>query len=222
MIQADEWLSQQFYPKKVYRYLAPFDAKELPEGFIYGKINRQDIHFVNSLIVQGFELVETSLLFSQKDFVPHFQEAASSFSIRMAVDKDNGFVQEIAQYAFVNSRFYQDSNISAELASSIKKNWVANYFLGKRGTDMIVCENENAVIIGFMLLVNNTIDLITVTPAYCRHGIALKMIGFANQKYGILNAGTQSSNKASIRLYQKAEFFLKDIQFVLHKHHLKL
>jgi RimJ/RimL family protein N-acetyltransferase len=52
-----------------------------------------------------------------------------------------------------------------------------------------------------------------------RQGVGLGMIGFANQKVGLLlRAGTQSINKASINLYQKAGFILEKTQFVLHKH----
>ncbi len=211
MIEVDEWLSQHFYPKKVYRYLSPFDEKGLPEGFVYGRVDRQDIDSLNALIILGFDIIETSLIFNQKDCVPYFKTECS-FLIRVANGKDNTAVQEIAEHAFIHSRFHQDPNIPAALASSIKKNWVANYFLGKRGTSMIVCETKDAAIAGFMLLINNTIDLIAVAPAYCRHGIALKMIGLVNQKFGLLNAGTKSINKASIRLYQKAGFFLKNVQ----------
>lgn len=217
MVQLDKWLSQYFSPKEAYRYLSPFEVAELPKGFIDAKVGSDDLDSLQKLVSQGFDIVETALIFEQKKIVNESQNSLLSF--RLAVKDDEKAVLGIAEDAFTSSRFYQDPNISKEIASKIKRDWVANYFSNERGTHMIISEGKNGEIAGFMLLIDKTIDLIATSPFWFRQGVGLGMIAFANQNMGsLLRAGTQSINKASINFYQKAGFILEKTQFVLHKH----
>ena len=212
MLQRDEWLSQYFAPGSAYRYLKPFDTSNFPNGFIYAKVQADEIEAFSGLIIQGFKLAEVSLGFVQQRGVDE-----DTYCCRFANDADKQQVAQIAKDAFTCSRFYRDPSIPHSLASKIKEDWVANYFLGKRGTHMIVAES-NSEICGFMLMIDQVIDLVGVSGKYLRKGIATKMIGFANKQIGLLKAGTQSSNSASVKLYQKSGFTLDQVQLVLHKH----
>jgi ribosomal protein S18 acetylase RimI-like enzyme len=215
MLQCDEWLSQYFAPGSAYRYLKPFDTSNFPKGFIYAKVQADEIEVFNDLVGQGLRIVEVSLGFVQQKSVDQYFE--DTYTCRFANDADKEQVAQIAKNAFTCSRFYRDPNILHSLASKIKEDWVANYFLGKRGTHMIVAE-LNSELCGFMLMIDQVIDLVGVDQNHLRKGIATKMIAFANKQIGLLKVGTQSSNGASVKLYQNAGFTLDQAQLVLHKH----
>jgi GNAT superfamily N-acetyltransferase len=215
MLQLDEWLSQYFPPGNAYRYLKPFDQGVFPKGFIYSKIKTDEIDTFNTLITQEFQLADMLLNFTQQKNAD--QNSDNIYKCRFAFAEDKEQIAKIAKDVFTHSRFHRDSNIPADLASKIKEDWACNYFLGKRGTHMIVAE-LNSEICGFMLMIDQVIDLVGVNEKYLRKGIATKMIAFANKQIGLLKAGTQSSNSTSIRLYQKTGFTLDQIQLVLHKH----
>jgi hypothetical protein len=137
--------------------------------------------------------------------------------IGFALPSDASSVIKIAAESFEISRLHQDPNIPNSIANQIKADWVANYFKGLRGDNMVVVRENNQVI-GFLLLINKTlIDLIAVSKVNLNRKIASFMIGFANKKIGPLKAGTQITNQASIALYQKTGFTLRYAQYVLHK-----
>jgi hypothetical protein len=215
VLQRDEWLSQYFPSGGAYRYLKPFNENAFPRGFIYTKLQANEAEIFNKLIIQGFQLADVLLNFIQEK--NEEQKFDNVYQCRFAGDADKEQIAEIAKNAFTYSRFYGDSNIPNALASKIKEDWVSNYFIKKRGTHMIVAES-NATVHGFMLMIDQVIDLIAVNSKYLRKGVATKMIAFANMHLGLLKAGTQSSNNGSIKLYQKSGFILDQVQLVLHKH----
>jgi ribosomal protein S18 acetylase RimI-like enzyme len=215
MLQRDEWLSQYFPSGSAYRYIKPFNESAFPDGFIYAKVQTNELNVFNTLITQGFQLADVLLNFIQQKNVD--QSFDDSYKCRFACATDKEQIAKIAKDVFTHSRFHRDLNMSHNLANKIKEDWACNYFLGKRGTQMIVVES-NATVCGFMLMIDQVIDLIGTDPKFLRKGIATKMIAFANAQIGLLKAGTQSSNSASIKLYQKAGFTLDRVQLVLHKH----
>ncbi|HLB41786.1 MAG TPA: GNAT family N-acetyltransferase [Gammaproteobacteria bacterium] len=216
MLHKDEWLSQYFKGGAYsYRKSDNKDYQKIHEGFIYTKIPSHDQNEINLLIKDDFKLVEVSVLFEQKN--SSFYQPRLDVDIDFVKPKEKQEVVEIAKNAFLTSRLYQDSRIPYSIASQIKEDWVANYFSGQRGDNMIVAHiNEKTV--GFLLLINQTtIDLVAVSPNYYRMAIASSMIGFANLNFGLLRAGTQLNNQAAIAMYEKCGFFLTQSYFVLHK-----
>lgn len=217
MLQRDEWLSHYFAPDgAAYRSINPCDTCDFPKGFIYAKVHADEIDVFSKLIAQEFYLIDVLVSFIQQKRIEQ-NTVESAYTCRFACHTDKEQIAQIAKNAFICSRFYRDSNIPKEVASKIKEDWVGNYFLGKRGTHMIVAES-NATIYGFMLMLDQVIDLIAVDSKYLRKGVATKMIAFANERIGLLKVGTQSSNSGSIKLYQKSGFILDQVQLVLHKH----
>lgn len=216
MFQSDEWLSQYFAPERAYRYIKPYETYDFPKGFIYTKVHADEIDVFSKLVAQEFYLVDILLNFIQQKRIEQ-NTVCDTYTCRFACDADKEQIAQIAKNAFICSRFYRDSNIPKGVAIKIKEDWVGNYFLGKRGTHMIVAES-NATIYGFMLMLDQVIDLIAVDSKYLRKGVATKMIAFANMQIGLLKAGTQSSNSGSIKLYQKSGFILDQVQLILHKH----
>ena len=216
MFNKDEWLSR-YFKSGAYSYSISSDnnSEALEDGFAYTKIPIENQADINRLIKGGFNLVEILVNFEQKTPVKSVDN--HEITVGFVRKEEQAEVLEIAQNAFLASRLYQDSHISHATASQIKKDWVANYFLGQRGDHLIVARVGDKVV-GFLLLVNQiTIDLIAVSPNYHRRGMASAMIGLANDTVGLLKAGTQLNNLASITMYQKNGFFLKQAYCVLHK-----
>lgn len=219
MIQKDMWLSNYFTDGGAYYYdFFKSKLENFIKGFYYTKVSTSDYENLNHLFKKGFFIVETSLLFEQKSILKKIKES-DGFTVRESIEFDRSTVVDIASKAFINARFYRDPIISNSLASQIKRDWVDNFFLGKRGTQLFVCENNLGSIIGFSLMKENVIDLIATAPDYAGQGVASLLISYANKKIGsCLRVGTQSTNAASLALYTKNNFSLIETKFTLHSH----
>ena len=71
-------------------------------------------------------------------------------------------------------RFHKDPNIPNSIASEIKKQWVRNFFLGKRGDKCFIKRSSDGKVIGFLLSnisnENIKIDLLAVDKNYRGQG----------------------------------------------------
>lgn len=220
MLEQDQWLSL-YFKGGAYRYHQSNEKsyQTLQEGFVYTKVPSSAQESIHDLIQDGFKLIEVAIFLEQKyplwcdknDF------SLSTVNVGFVQPTEKEQVAEIARNAFMGSRFYRDDRIPKAIAAQIKEHWVDNYFLGQRGDNMIVARLDGRVI-GFLLLVQKTvIDLIAVSPDYFRRSIASAMLMFANENIGLLQAGTQLDNQASVAMYTKHGFFLKQAHYVLHK-----
>jgi|GEM_PF-2257807 len=215
MVYKDIWLSQ-YFEGGAYRCESPYNEQEMPQGFIYAKVPLENTHDVNFLIQKGFKAVEVLVQFEQNKLFPYKPQA--EFQIEVCSGEDKNDIVKIAETAFKFSRFSRDEEIVELTANQIKADWVANYFEGQRGDKMIVAR-EGEKVVGFLLLINkSTIDLIAVADTHKGRGIALSLIGYANQNIGLLNAGTQLINKPSVNLYEKSGFTIKQSHYILHRH----
>lgn len=217
MLCKDEWLSR-YFDGGAYRYQTSstsLDEEHVKKGFIYAKIPAENKAELNKLIQQDYNLVEVLVQLEQKSIFSFNTNPELELGLVTANEKEQ--VIAIAKDAFLSSRLFQDERIPYTVASQIKADWVANFFSGQRGDSLIVAR-INKVVVGFMLLVNQTtIDLIAVAPDYYKKSIGSSMIAFANHQLGLLKAGTQLNNQASLRMYEKCGFYLRHAQFVLHK-----
>jgi len=225
-ITSDEWLSS-IVGKPVYE-LKTFETNlkptDLPKGqlFIWSKIPVDNIDKLICLQRLGFYIVDTNVLFSLSDKISHNYKS----NLRFANSSDETDLRALARNAFKYNRFIRDPNISSEIASKIKEEWVGNFFLGKRGKWMVVIE-DNSKIIGFLQLISknqNTvvIDLIAIDEKSRGKGLAKEMISFAYEnclkKDGTIEVGTQIANTPSIKLYSKLSFHMNSASYVLHMH----
>lgn len=213
MLHKDDWLSG-YFGGGAYAYKAPYAPCAFPDGFVYAKIPAQDTATVRHLCGQGFGIAEVAVQFVQRKKAESHDDAGI---IRPSGSADEPGVLAIARDAFRSSRLYADPLIPDETASAIKEAWVANYFKGRRGDRMYVAEQQGKIA-GFLLLAGQTIDLIAVAPDCYKKGIARAMISRANEEVGLLTAGTQITNAASLALYEKSGFMLESAAFVLHRH----
>jgi ribosomal protein S18 acetylase RimI-like enzyme len=110
------------------------------------------------------------------------------------------------------------------MADKIKGEWVSNYFNGKRGHQMLVATNLDQVVGFNQILISEDqliIDLIATDKNQQGLGLGRDLILFAqaqNPKCKILKVGTQISNKASIKFYEKVGFKIDEFKYVLHHH----
>ncbi len=215
MLKKDEWLSQ-YFDHGAYSYHEPFDEENLPPGFISAKLNAQNISVLPKLLDADFKLIQSLVDFEQAKSVKVLQNK-DLYDIGLAVEADRHDVRQISHDAFVSSRFFMDSAIPRPIAAEVKAEWAVNYFNGQRGTDMVVARKGNKVI-GFMLLIDTIIDLIAVHEDNKGQGIGTAMVSFANEKFGLLRAGTQLENLTSVNFYIKNNFFITGSKMILHRH----
>ncbi len=145
-------------------------------------------------------------------------------NIRLVNSLDKKKILDIAKNSFINSRFFKDKEIKKKLARKIKRNWVLNFFIKKRGKYLIVSESYKKVV-GFLLILKSKndyiIDLIAVKKNHQNLGFGTKMIEFLENIVLKRNkvriyVSTQSNNKDSIKLYVKNKFKVKYKKYVYH------
>jgi ribosomal protein S18 acetylase RimI-like enzyme len=231
LLVPDLWLGEQL-STQVWQVKEGVDGESLEtlksshNTFAYAKYPVSQVATVSKLTDFGFRLVDTGVTLEghiDKQINP------SSIYTRTAEKKDLPAVRGIASSTFCYSRFHLDPLFSDETANAIKAAWASNFFSGKRGDGMIVCERQG-VVVGFLQLIWSSkfdllIDLIAVASTHQGLGIGRQMILHA-AKYGTgdgrvpikISVGTQVANVQSIRLYESLGFRITSAQYVLHYH----
>src|SRR5258706_490046 len=224
----DEWLSGIFGYDVIKVALerdelvdpkAAFPKDSLPQrAFYYTKIPVTFVRQIGTLTNAGFRVVDVNITFEREPV----QEINSNSSIlvRDAQAGDENAVLEIAETAFIYSRFHLDPFVSKELANKIKREWIANYVRGQRGERLLVAE-VNGKAVGFLaLLVTGdaekigVIDLIGVAKNMQGRGVGQCLVEHhiqdAYQNYSRIIVGTQISNVPSMRLYAKCGYHISN------------
>lgn len=206
--------------------------------FVYTKIATNALAAVKLIEQWGFNLIDTNIVLDKSILAAaNSSEQAQTYNlqpstshppqstVRFATPTDETQIVAVARENFVYSRFHLDSAIPRQVADTIKAEWVRNYFLGKRGQQMVVAEVEGRIA-GFLQLLYGpdqtlVIDLIAVDNAQRRKAIASDMIAFAEANCGEFNqirVGTQLANIPSLRLYEKIGFRVTEAHYVFHYH----
>ena len=145
--------------------------------------------------------------------------------VKEALPADEAAVCAIARECFRYSRFHLDPDTPNELADQVKHNWVRNYFRGLRGDQLFVAWRDGRPA-GFLQALNTgktaLIDLIGVSSQCQRCGVAASLMqsfgDYYQDRSDFFQVGTQVTNIASLRLYQKYGFEVSDSTYVLHMH----
>jgi ribosomal protein S18 acetylase RimI-like enzyme len=230
-LKADAWLGEML-GRPAWSVVEAASGPSLAElaasraHFATAKMPATDVAAVEAFEGLGFHAVDMALTFD----VERADIAAQGARVRWAQPGDRAAVEAIAGSAFRFSRFHLDPKLPKALADKIKAAWAGNWFAGKRGDGMVVAEQADGAVAGFLQLCwapenRLMIDLIAVQPDSIRKGYARAMIGFAGLKgtgdgrlpRGMI-VGTQAANIASIRLYESLGFRLRDAKYVLHHH----
>lgn len=229
MLKLDKWLSKQLgysaYNLNV-AYLKKFNFLEARSKkiLITIKSNKR----INNYFLKKnkIKFIEKNLTFFKKVSPDKNTEHKEFQNIRFSKKRDKKSVLDIAQNAFIKSRFFQDIKIKKNIAKKIKRNWTLNFFIKKRGDYLIVSE-INKKVVGFLLMLksqsNYIIDLIAVKKSYKNLGFASKMLNFfhnfvVKKKNSIIHVSTQAINKESIKFYKKNKFKIKYKKYIYHFH----
>jgi ribosomal protein S18 acetylase RimI-like enzyme len=192
--------------------------------FAYVKVPPLAVGSIHSLEEAGFRLVDTNVAFARpsRAMMPPFDGALTG--IRLARPEDADAVAHVARTGFRFSRFHLDPAIPDDVACELKAVWAGNFFCGKRGDAMVVCEDKDGVAGFLQLLITPdalVIDLIAVAERARRCGRASAMIAFALRSLEPrpeMRVGTQVANTASMRLYESLGFRASGAQYVMHYH----
>jgi ribosomal protein S18 acetylase RimI-like enzyme len=188
--------------------------------FIDVKVPTNNLVAVKLLEKHGFNLIDTNIVFDkpinvERDLIGHCE-------VRFAIPNDQQLVAELAGKSFIYSRFHLDKLLS-DVAGKVKSEWANNYFLGKRGDQMVIALVDG-VIVGFLQLLYRDaliIDLIAVEAKHHRKGIASDLISYAEvncSRFDTIRVGTQIANIPSIRFYENLGFRVSGAQYVFHYH----
>ena len=157
----------------------------------------------------GFYRVETLLTYARD--IPSDLEAHPA-DVDIAAESDKATCIEIGRTAFRFDRFHADESIADSGADALKAAWVRNGLAGRAHSVFVV--REGATVCGFnMCMLRDeiaVIDLIAVAPGHERQGYGATLVAGALAGYAglatTMRVGTQISNLASLRLYDRAGF----------------
>ncbi len=227
LYQSDVWLTEVFgYP--VYSLNLNHLAQELPGNapvgrtFQYAKVDASEISTIQRLEKLGFGLIDTNVVFEKSKISK--APLSSAIELRWATPSDEKAIVALAERSFQKSRFHFDPKVDLKTAQSVNREWVRNYFLGKRGESMVIAANEGKPV-GFIQILERDqvmiIDMIAVDDQFQGKGIAQSMIAFAEERYKnfkLFRVGTQIANMSAVRLYEKMGYRLSQSMYVFHKH----
>ncbi len=224
IIKTDIWLSK-ILEKKVFNITFPpkkinyIELQNLisnrksyyknEEIFFYSKVNTDNKNQNNALKLCNFKLITQELVFEK--ITKKIKNKYMFNDTGLFLQKDRFQLLKISNNNFKYSRFHLDNKITKKKANLIKLKWLNNFFLKKRGTDLIVSKIKKKPV-GFLLLIKTKdtiiIDLIAVDKSYTGRGFATSMINYLeyNYKSKRIYVGTQKNNFHSISLYKKMKF----------------
>lgn len=191
--------------------------------FLYSKTG-DDANITLKAKDLGFYLVDVAITM-KKDNDHYVLKLDNNFLYEKANKEHSLELQNIASKSFENDRFQNDPKISYNIASKIKKEWIANFFKGERGDNCFIA-THNKKVIGFLLAIKNNdniiIDLIAVDKKYRGLGVGKNLIKFTQNYYrntsSSIEVGTQLRNKESIKLYNSLGFQFISHNLVWHYH----
>ena len=189
-------------------------------GFFQARVPTADVARVGMLERAGFRTVDVTITLRRD---PGLVLPERRAQVRDARADDRRAVVAIAERDYTVSRFHLDPEIADDVARSIKRDWVDNYFKGARGDRMLVAEQAGEVA-GFQLVLDAreaaVIDLIAVTSAARGQGIGSSLVCCLAQSSPnrSVQAGTQVANLPALRLYGRLGFAVARTDYVLHRH----
>ena len=145
---------------------------------------------------------------------------------RLAKKNDISQLKKIALEKTSNSRFARDEKLCQNFRKSFRWEWLKNYFLGHRGSHLIVSILKKKIV-GFLLIIKENkswrIDLIVVKKKYQNKKVANSMLchfikNYMKRSKKKLICGTQSDNYAAKNFYKRNGFVFEKKIYIYHLH----
>jgi ribosomal protein S18 acetylase RimI-like enzyme len=202
-------------PSMVYRLAE--EAKNKEYNLVSLRIQAPDDSIARVFESAGFRKVEDMLSYSRKIS----QSAKGSNAVRVARKDDIEYISQIGESSFSFDRFHSDPLIDNDKADKLKRAWSRNC-LTHRASKVFVFQDEKVG--GFLACVKTkyalVIDLIAVAEEKRGLGVGRDLIGACEEYYqeqcNVYSVSTQSSNKASINLYNSCGFQLVSKKATFH------
>lgn len=192
--------------------LDPADLEALermsPALLVAARIDEHDVAGAGLLEAAGFREVEQLVTYSTSDMGA--RGTGGSVPVRKALPADEGACVAIGRRAFTHDRFHADSAIPSESADELKARWVANDLAGR--ADLALVVDPEGDVSGFILCLlrdgRAVVDLVAVDPSAGGRGLGAALLDAAlivyQERAEVLEAGTQASNVAACRMYERA------------------
>ena len=206
-------------------------ARKQDAALYFAKIQTEWVDLSQQLSAIGFYVVDVNVTFGIDVNAHNYpgKTNPSKYSISEIHPAQHEEVLAIAGSCFRYSRFHLDPLVPKNTADLIKREWIGNYIRKKRGERLWVASVDERPA-GFLAVIASeslgkrihTIDLIGVSQDFQKRGVGQALVAFFIDEYktssDVLQVGTQATNIPSMRLYQKAGFFIKQTQYVMHMH----
>ena len=200
-----------------------YNARTAPESdersLTYAKIPAQEVGTVGELTDLGFRVVDVNVILRRG---PGGVEWAPS--VVRALPEHHGDLLRIAGTCFDGSRMHLDPLFPNEESDKVKREWIQSFLAGTRGIELLVALDDGEPV-GFLAVSQDRrhryIDLLGVDPYRRRQGVGEALISSfiaGGDDRHELRVGTQVSNVASLRLYQRMGFTIFSSSYVLHLH----
>jgi ribosomal protein S18 acetylase RimI-like enzyme len=198
-------------------------------AFVYAKVGTGQVALVGGLCDGGMQVVDVNVTFDREVRPVESARREGVQIVRELSSGDEQSVLDIAETAFVFSRFHLDPRIPRPLANACKREWVSSYLRGTRGEELMVLKvaDQPAGFLAVLVATQNgrrvrVIDLIGVAERFQGQGLGQKLVEeFVTSSVGkaeLVKVGTQVVNTPSIRLYERCGFRLAESCYVLHAH----
>jgi ribosomal protein S18 acetylase RimI-like enzyme len=234
-VEHDPWLAEVL-GCDVYRVSPAAGSQSRPRvlqpshttAFYYAKVPATQVGLVRGLCAEGFAVVDVNVTF-ERPTGGELPQATPNVVVRDVQPADGEAVLAIGGSCYVHSRFHLDPLFSQEQAHQVKREWVRNYLLGRRGERLLVADVGGEPV-GFLAVLTSAsrdrpcrvIDLLGVAPAHQGRGVGRALVRHFLATYdGVCDAvrvGTQVANVVSLRLYERFGFRVADSAYVLHAH----
>jgi ribosomal protein S18 acetylase RimI-like enzyme len=181
---------------------------------------RIPLEWENAMRHTQFRKIE-NLVYFERSFEAK-EEMALQSSVRLASKYDADACSNIAQSCFSHDRYHTDKYLDNKIADQSKYTWAQNNIL-RRADTSFVAELENQIV-GFISCLREAktaiIDLIGVSTEAQGKGIGTKLVKAVISHYAnsvsTIKVGTQTNNKASIKLYNSTGFKKVDEVITFH------
>jgi len=214
----DNWLSEQLgYDAFIYER-GSWGIGKLRRALLSLKLDVEE-RFAFWTIC-GFDYITTELTFER-----HPKILAQLHEMEGPLPEYHEQILALAETGFSEDRFHKDKDISDPIANKIKKEWIRSYLNNKRGETLLVSVSLDGRVRGFLapMVKDNiaVIDLVAVHEDFRQQGIGLGLVRTFMTRYNKCKGyrvGTQITNIASIRMYEKCGFRMTSARHVFHKH----